>query len=63
MLSEAAKQLRRFDLGGASRVDKRLRPKKRRKGLRGWVARHLSVNYRSPYRGAKGLLCCLGVRG
>jgi hypothetical protein len=63
ILSEAAEQLPNLDLGAALRVDKRLRPKRHRRGVVGWAEKHASFNYKVPFRGFKGLLRCLGVRG
>jgi len=63
VLSEAARKLPAFDLGAFAVLNKRLRPRKHRRGLRGWWQRRLSLNVMAPFRGFKGLLRCVGLRG
>eukprot|EP00879_Flechtneria_rotunda_P000286 GHRR01000376.1.p1 GENE.GHRR01000376.1~~GHRR01000376.1.p1 ORF type:complete len:464 (+),score=183.17 GHRR01000376.1:1388-2779(+) len=46
----------------AKGVEPHLRPRRQLRGVSGWVRRHLSVNYRSPYGAGKQGLRWLGIR-
>ncbi len=65
VLSGAARRLREFDLGALASTARGLRPPDARakRGLRGCLGRYVSDNWAAPYRGAKALLRCCGLRG
>lgn len=69
VLSEAAQQenISRADIqaaaAAASSAEPNLRPPKPRKGLSGWVRRHLSLNVNAPWRAGKAGAGMFGLRG
>lgn len=69
VLSEAAQQehITRADIRAAAAAATsdapELKPPKPRKGLSGWVRRHLSLNVNAPWRAGKSAAGMVGIRG